>query len=157
MKKFLLAMVAVFCFSHAAKAVQYIDWKAVQPDSTELRLSDLVGKTDYVLLDFWASWCGPCRASMPALKALYAEAPKGSLEIVGINMDSNRDAWLNAIQALGLPWRHMSDLKKWNCECARIYGVNAIPCTYLIDKNGTIVGRNMPHDAIKALLTAPKK
>ena len=142
---------------HTAVGCTYTDWSAAQPNGKPLKISQLVGKTDYVLLDFWASWCGPCRASMPAMKELYTSLPKGKLEILGINMDNKAENWTNAITNLGLPWRHISDLKKWSCECAKIYGVNSIPATVLIDKKGKIVGRNLTADQVKSIISKKKK
>ena len=130
---------------------QFIDFKALTPDGEELSLSDIVGKTDYVLVDFWASWCGPCRRSMPAVKELYDEA-KGRLEILGVSLDDDHDNWTDAIKSLGLEWKHISDLQGWQCEAAGLYGVDAIPATVLINKSGEIVGRNLSLDKVKDIV-----
>lgn len=130
---------------------EYIDISATTPDGETLALSDLVGKTDYVLVDFWASWCGPCRASMPAVKAMYNRY-QGKLQILGVSLDNNKEAWLNAIQSMELNWYHISDLQGWQAAAAKEYGVNAIPCTLVIDKKGVIVGRNMPIEEVEKLL-----
>ncbi len=130
----------------------FTDFSAPTPEGTELAVSDLVGKTDFLLIDFWASWCGPCRQSMPEVKALYERA-NGKLEILGVSLDNDEQNWKKAIESLGLPWKHISDLKGWQCEGARIYGVNAIPATVLIDKEGIIVGRNLSAAKIAELLS----
>ncbi len=129
----------------------YKDISAKTPDDKTLSLSDLVGESDYVLVDFWASWCGPCRRAMPAMKDLY-EASNGRLEILGVSLDSDESKWKNAITSLGLPWKHISDLKGWQAQGAQDYGVNAIPCTILINKEGIIVGRNMEIQTILDIL-----
>ena len=127
------------------------DITASTPTGETLSLSDLVGKTDYVLVDFWASWCGPCRRAMPEMKALY-DKYQGKLEILGVSLDEDKDAWIDAINSIGLKWRHISDLQGWQAQGAQDYGVNSIPCTLLIDKEGVIVGRNMEISEIEVLL-----
>ncbi|MBR3566448.1 MAG: AhpC/TSA family protein [Paludibacteraceae bacterium] len=123
---------------------QYIDITLPTAEGPAAALSDFVGKTDYVLVDFWASWCGPCRRAMPALVELYEQnRDNGRLEIVGISLDTDPDKWQNAISNLGLAWKHMSDMKGWKSEAAEKYGVYAIPNTLLIDRNGKIVARNL--------------
>ena len=130
---------------------QYKDISATTPNGNTLALSQLVGKTDYVLVDFWASWCGPCRRAMPEVKALY-DKYNGKLQILGVSLDEDKSAWTGAINAMNLNWCHISDLQGWKAQGAQDYGVNAIPCTILIDKEGVIVGRNMPLNEIEALL-----
>lgn len=131
---------------------QFIDFSALTPEGEELSLSSIIGKTDYVLVDFWASWCGPCRQSMPQMKNLYKEA-NGRLQILGVSLDNDKEKWLNAIATLDLPWLHISDLKGWKSIPAGLYGINAIPATILIDKNGLIVGRNLDTKDIMILLS----
>lgn len=132
--------------------LMYTDFVAPQPDGTTLAVSDLVGKTDYLFIDFWASWCSPCRQSMPALKELYASLPAGRLEILGVSLDNSHDKWTNAIAEMELTWCHISDLKGWGCEGSGLYGVSAIPATVLIDREGKIVGRNLSHDELYEIL-----
>lgn len=118
------------------------------PQGQDLALSD-VAKGRYVLLDFWASWCGPCRRSNPALVKMYKEytakkfknAPNG-FTIFSVSLDRNQDAWLKAITADGLEWPyHISDLKAWKSEAAATYGVSFIPQTFLIGPDGKIIGK----------------
>lgn len=129
----------------------YTDFSAPTPDDQTLALSEVVGKSDYVLVDFWASWCGPCRRSMPEMKALYDKLG-GKLQIVGVSLDQDKDQWVNAIQTLGLNWLHMSDLQGWQSAPAELYGISAIPATVLINKEGIIIGRNLEASEIEALL-----
>jgi thiol-disulfide isomerase/thioredoxin len=111
------------------------------PEGGEFGLSQLKGKV--VLVDFWASWCGPCRRAFPEVKDLYAKYSKQNFEILGVSLDRDKDAWLGAIKADNLPWKHISDLKFWQCQGAVTYGVTSIPQTVLIDKKGNIVARNL--------------
>lgn len=115
------------------------------PDTTGAihRLSEYVGKGQYVLLDFWASWCGPCIGSMPMMKRLHAAYADKGLQIIGISFDSKREAWLSAINRLSLPWLHLSDIKGWESIASDAYGIRAIPETVLIGPDGTIVATGL--------------
>ncbi len=108
----------------------------------ELALSSLRGKT--VLIDFWASWCGPCRKENPNVVRVYNEYKDKGFEIYSISLDEDRDAWLEAIAADNLSWpNHVSDLNGWQNAAAVAYGVNAIPATFLIDGEGKVIGTNL--------------
>lgn len=120
----------------------FTDLTLKTPEGHEVKLSDFVGKGKPVLVDFWASWCGPCRRSMPELVELYAKY-KGKFELVGISLDENNQAWIDAIKQLGITWPQMSDLQGWKSIAATTYGVNLIPHTILINKDGMIVGRDL--------------
>lgn len=118
----------------------------------ECHLTDFVGKGNYVLVDFWASWCGPCRREMPAVKAAYEKFHGMGFEIVGISLDNNKADWEKAVADLGITWPQLSDLKGWQCEGAAIYGVRAIPYTILFDGEGKVVESNLRGDALAAKL-----
>lgn len=135
-----------------AKGKPFTDFTMQAPDGKKVKLSDFSGKGKYVLVDFWASWCGPCRRSMPELIEFYNKNKDKGLEIVGVSFDNNEQSWQKAIKALGLPWKQMSDLKGWNSQAAQIYDIRAIPNTLLIDPKGNIVGKGMTHEQIEALL-----
>ncbi|PBQ34792.1 hypothetical protein CNR22_02635 [Sphingobacteriaceae bacterium] len=111
------------------------------PDGKLVSLKDFRGK--YVLIDFWASWCRPCRAENPNVVAAYNRYKDKGFTVLGVSMDSNKDPWLNAIQQDNLTWTHVSDLKGWGNEVGKIYGVTGIPQNYLIDKEGKIVAKDL--------------
>lgn len=124
------------------------DIELESPDGKIIKLSSLKGQI--VLIDFWASWCGPCRRENPNLVRAYNKYKEAKFkdakgfEIFSVSLDNNRDAWKGAIQQDGLSWKyHVSDLKKWNSSAAALYGVRAIPSSFLIDKNGIVIARNL--------------
>lgn len=117
----------------------FTDLKMDDPDGILRSLSDYCGKGNYVLIDFWASWCGPCRREMPALKAIYDKYKAKGFDIVGVSFDKDKAAWTGAIKALQLPWHHISDLRGWECAASQAYGISSIPATALIGPDGKIV------------------
>ncbi len=112
------------------------------PDGVTRRLSDLRGKV--VLIDFWASWCGPCRRENPNVVKLYNKYHDQGFEIFSVSLDKDGNAWRNAIKADRLAWpNHVSDLKYWSSEAGRAYGIMSIPATVLVDREGKIIARNL--------------
>ena len=104
-------------------------------------LSSFKGK--YVLLDFWASWCAPCRIANKELVGIYTQLQDKNFEIVAVSIDENKEAWLKAIEKDGSQWVHLSSLKGWNSETAQTYGVRAVPQSFLLDTNGIIIKKNI--------------
>ncbi len=113
------------------------------PDSTgkNISLSSFRGK--YVLIDFWAAWCGPCRKEMPNMVRLYNDFNNKGFVILGVSLDKTRDKWVGAIRSEGMKWPNVSDLKFWQSEVGALYSVKAIPYTVLIDKEGKIIAKNL--------------
>lgn len=107
------------------------------------RLSEYVGKGNYVLIDFWASWCAPCLLEMDNVKAVYQKYHEKGFEIVGLSFDRGRQPWINAIVDHHLNWIHLSDLKYWNSEASVVYGISSIPANILVDGNGIIVATDL--------------
>jgi thiol-disulfide isomerase/thioredoxin len=106
-----------------------------------VQLSSLVGSV--VLIDFWASWCGPCRMNNPHLVKLYGKYHNKGLEILGISLDNNSQAWKAAIGQDGIRWPQVIDIKGWDAASAATYGVNSIPASFLLDRNGVIRAVNL--------------
>lgn len=104
-------------------------------------LSSFKGK--YVLVDFWASWCGPCRAENPNVVKAFNKYKSKGFDILGVSFDDDKDAWLAAIKKDGLTWTHVSDLKGWENAVAKMYQIKSIPQNYLLDKEGKIIGKNL--------------
>jgi peroxiredoxin len=129
------------------------DWKkTLRPGKApDFTLTDTSGRTvslssfkgKYVLLDFWASWCKPCRFENPNVVAAYNQFKDKNFTIVSISLDDNRQAWINAIHADGLTWNHVSDLKGWESQVAALYGVQGIPYNFLLDPEGNIVAEDV--------------
>lgn len=131
---------------------KFIDFEMNTPEGKSVKLSDFISKNKYTLIDFWASWCGPCRQEMPNVVAAYKEFKAKGFGIVGVSLDNNLESWKKAIKDLNITWAQMSDLKGWQCEGAALYGVRAIPATVLVAQEGTIVARNLRGDELKAKL-----
>ncbi len=120
-------------------------------DGAQMKLSDFTGK-GVLLVDFWASWCGPCRQENPNVVKIYNDYHSKGFDIVGVSLDTDGKKWKDAIQSDNLSWHHMSDLKGWMNKGAELYGVASIPHTVLIDKNGVIIAHDLRGDALRAKL-----
>ena len=130
----------------------YTDMEMADPDGKMHKISELVGDGKYVLVDFWASWCAPCRAEMPHVLEAYNQFHTKGFEVVGISFDENKEAWVKAIDQLEMPWLQISDLKGFNSAAASIYQVDAIPDNILINPQGKIIDRGLRGKALLSRL-----
>lgn len=124
----------------------------VLPDTEgkEVRLSDIPGKIK--LIDFWASWCGPCRQENPNMVRLYNDFKNKGLTIVSISLDDKKERWLDAIEKDGMPWIHLSSLKGWKCDVVKRYEVDAVPYIWVLDENNRIIGKQMRAEKLRAFV-----
>ena len=136
------------------EGVEAPDFTQKDVDGNAVKLSDYRGK--YVLIDFWASWCAPCRRENPNLVKAYERFKNKGFEILGVSLDEakNKDKWLKAIETDKLTWKQVSDLKGWSNEAATLYNVKAIPMNFLVDPQGKIVAKELRGDKLEEKLVA---
>jgi thiol-disulfide isomerase/thioredoxin len=126
----------------------YTDFGLMTPEGELLKISD-VHQGNVLLVDFWASWCGPCRRANPELVEIYKAYNEQGFDILGVSLDRDSASWMKAIADDELTWSHISDLKYWDSEGAELYGVSAIPHAVLIDREGNIAAKNLSGDALR--------
>jgi len=119
------------------------------PGGNPIRFSDVYSQNEYTLLDFWAAWCGPCRAENPNIVAVYNDFKDKGFSVFGVSLDREREAWLKAIEDDKLTWTHVSDLSYWNNAAAQMYMVNSIPSSIIVDREGKIVAKNKREEELR--------
>jgi len=133
----------------------YLDFTQNDADGNPVTASKVIAesRTRYVLIDFWASWCGPCMSELPYLKEAYAKYSSKGFEILGVSLDQDREAWLNAIRQEEMNWLHVSDLNFWNNEVAQLYNIHSIPANFLVDcQTGIIIAKGLRGNALVSKL-----
>ena len=135
-----------------AIGAEFTDFELADPQGVPHKLSEYAGNGKVTLIDFWASWCPPCRRSIPFLREVYAQYKDKGFEIVGVWLDRTHEAWVKGIGDLQITWPQISDLQYWKSAGAALYGVNSIPHTVLVDKEGVIIAKNLHGEALTAKL-----
>ncbi len=127
------------------------DFSAPNPEGQMVSLKESMGKV--TIIDFWASWCKPCRAENPNVVRVYNKYHEKGLNIIGVSLDKNRDRWINAIDKDNLEWNHVSHLKFWQDPIAKAYGVRSIPATFILDEKGNVIAKNLRGPALETKIS----
>ena len=118
-----------------------------------MKLSDIYSKNTYTLVDFWASWCGPCRRENPNVVSVFNSFKTKGFGVFGVSLDTDKSKWMKAVADDQLAWPHVSDLKGWKNEAAALYSVNSIPANLLLDQTGKIVGRSLREEKLQETIS----
>ncbi|TGV03097.1 TlpA family protein disulfide reductase, partial [Flavivirga rizhaonensis] len=124
------------------------DFSSKNLKGKEFKLSNVLKENKYVLVEFWASWCGPCRAEIPHMKKAYEHYNKKGFEIVSFSLDHERERWGGASEEEALPWVNVGDLKAYKSPVVKMYGVQGIPRNFLVDRSGTILAKDLRQEKL---------
>jgi peroxiredoxin len=122
-------------------------------DGKPIKFSDIYSKNELTLIDFWASWCGPCRGENPNVVAVFNDYKDKGFSVFGVSLDKDKAAWLKAIEDDKLAWDHVSDLAYWQNAAAQLYAINSIPSSLLVDKNGKIIAKNKREEELRKVVS----
>jgi peroxiredoxin len=133
------------------------DFTQNDADGNPIKFSDIYTQNELTLLDFWAAWCGPCRAENPNVVAVFNEFNNKGFTVFGVSLDREKDAWLKAVADDKLAWTQVSDLAYWQNEAAQMYAIQSIPSSLLVDKTGKIIAKNKRGDELRAFVAETLK
>ena len=133
------------------------DFTQNDPNGNPVKFSDIYSQNELTLLDFWAAWCGPCRAENPNVVAVYNEFKDKGFTVFGVSLDREKEAWLKAVADDKLAWTQVSDLAYWQNEAAQMYAIQSIPSSLLVDKTGKIIAKNKRSDELRAFVAETLK
>lgn len=118
-------------------------------EDTSQNIYSVISQNSFTIIDFWASWCQPCRREIPVIKQIYDEYKEKGIGIVGISLDKSHDDWKNCIDENGMAWLQLSDLKGWDSKACEVYGVNGIPYTIVTDRTGTVLAEGLRGEGLR--------
>ena len=131
-----------------------ISFTMTDMDGNNVAVTDEFAKHEITIIDFWASWCGPCMREMPNLVSTYGEYKDKGLGIVGVSLDEDRESWKEAVDKMGMTWTQLSDLQGWNNAAAQMYGIQSIPFTVVVDSKGEVITAGLRGEDLKAFVAS---
>ena len=129
-----------------------IDFTMADIDGNQVAVTDEFAKHEITVVDFWASWCGPCRQEMPSLVKTYNDYKDKGLGIIGVSLDEDKEQWIGAVSAMGMTWTQLSDLQGWHNSAAQMYGIQAIPFTIVVDNEGKVLAAGLRGEELTAFI-----
>lgn len=131
-----------------------INFTMTDINGKQVTVADEFGKNKVTVIDFWASWCGPCRQEMPNLVNTYNKYKDRGLGIIGVSLDENRSQWENAVRDMNMTWLQLSDLQGWDNSAARMYGIRSIPFTIVVDNEGRVLEAGLRGESLEAFISS---